>query len=227
MAVDSVVRRRGSGAAGLCVRPDESSRLLRAESSDAVKIRALVFSVKQCGTPAGGMLAGSVLPPLMLLYDWKVALSALLVLSILFAALAPAGSLGRPQGASQMGSPRAGAWSSLRLVLSDPAIRAVTASGVCLGIAQMGIATYLVVFLWKEVGYAPDQAGLVFSALHMSGIASRVVLGALTDRLASAKWVLFSICTVMAAGLYLMTEVSSGWSIGAGLWPRRRGRGQR
>ena len=36
-----------------------------------------VFSVKQSGTPLGGMLAGLLLPPLMVLYDWRVAVVAI------------------------------------------------------------------------------------------------------------------------------------------------------
>ena len=36
-----------------------------------------VFSVKQTGTPLGGMLAGLLLPPLMVLYDWRVAVVAI------------------------------------------------------------------------------------------------------------------------------------------------------
>ena len=37
--------------------------------------RPFVFSLKQCATPVGGMIAGALLPPLALLYDWRLALS--------------------------------------------------------------------------------------------------------------------------------------------------------
>ena len=180
-----------------------------------VRIRALVFSVKQCGTPAGGMLAGALLPPLMLLYDWRIALGLLLLFSIVLLAAAPLARLGGPEEGVAVGAggQLSRAWGSLRTVMAEPTIRAVTLSGTCLGLAQMGIATYLVVFLWQEVGYSPDRAGLVFAFLHVSGIASRVLLGALTDRLPSAKWVLVGICAVLAGSLYLTTTMTAAWPV--------------
>ena len=42
-----------------------------------VRWRAFVFSVKQCGTPAGGMIAGAALPPLTLAYGWQGAMLAI------------------------------------------------------------------------------------------------------------------------------------------------------
>ena len=43
----------------------------------------LVFSIKQTGTPMGGMLAGLLLPPLMGLYDWRIAVISIAAIPLL------------------------------------------------------------------------------------------------------------------------------------------------
>ena len=57
--------------------------------------RAFIFSLKQCATPVGGMLAGIVLPPLMLAYGWHSAMAIIPVVAIVLWLLAPVGRLGR------------------------------------------------------------------------------------------------------------------------------------
>ncbi len=178
------------------------------------KIRALIFSLKQCGTPAGGMLAGAVLPALMLAYGWQAAVLAIPAMGLVLLALAPIGGLGgRDASAGPGGAERGSALGAVKLVLGVPALRAMTFAGFGLAVCQMGLATYLVVFLWQSAGYAPAVAGLIFSVLHASGIGSRIALGFIADSLIAARWVLVLIGAVLSIALLLITGLHSGWPI--------------
>ncbi len=49
--------------------------------------RAMIFSIKQAGVPLGGIIAGLVLPPIVVAFGWQAALlvSGLFVLAIILA----------------------------------------------------------------------------------------------------------------------------------------------
>ena len=178
------------------------------------KTRALVFSLKQCGTPAGGMLAGAILPALMLSYGWQAAVLAIPAMGIVLLVLAPFGSLGgRDLSAESQGGGRQNPFSAIKLVLTVPALRAMSFAGFGLAVCQMALATYLVVFLWQSAGYAPAVAGLIFSVLHASGIASRIALGFIADSLIPARWVLVLIGAVLSVALMAIAGLDSGWPI--------------
>lgn len=178
------------------------------------KSRALVFSLKQCGTPAGGMLAGSALPPIILLYGWQEAMGLLAVACVVLILVSPFGGMDVTERSS------AGRWfdgpqmlASLRNVIADGGVRAITLMGLCLGVIQLGVATYLVVFLWQEVGFSVERAGLIFAALHVSGIVSRLILGSVADRLIAARWLLVWIGVTLSLALILMTQLSADWPL--------------
>jgi predicted MFS family arabinose efflux permease len=200
------------GAATGPMNPTGSQVLARITTSD---IRALVFSLKQCGTPGGGMLAGSLLPLLALEFGWRDAMLALPLMAGLLVVLIPFGRLGGPVASSGADTSLRGALVAIRTTLIDPAIRAVTITGFGLAVCQMGLTTYLIVFLWSDAGYSPAQAGLVFAVLHVSGIASRIVLGVIADRVLSTRWVLVLISFVLGAALMLIANLTDEWPITA------------
>ena len=178
------------------------------------RIRALVFSIKQCGTPAGGMLAGTLLPILMLAYDWRVAVASIPVFAVVLIVLAPLGALGgRENGSAPSQGHLRDAVSAVKEAMGDPAIRAVTFAGLCLAGCQMALGTYLVVYLWQGVGYTPEQAGLVFATLHVAGIVSRIVCGAIADRYIAARWILVMMAMTLCIALLLIMNLSSAWPV--------------
>lgn len=177
--------------------------------------RSFIFSLKQCATPGGGIVAGVLLPPLMLAYGWQTAILVIPLFAFVLLIIAPFGRLGsRPTALASSESPVIQVVSAIKLVLSDHAIRAVTFTGVALAIGQMGSATYLVVYLWREVGFSEAAAGLVFAVLHLSGVISRLVLGAIADRFVSARWALVFICVTLAASLVVTSQFAQSWPVG-------------
>lgn len=176
--------------------------------------RSLIFSLKQCSTPAGGMLAGAILPPLMIAWNWKLAVLVIPIAGAILILFSPLGRLGKREVHTSVSrfSLRE-TLSSVVAVMRDPAIRSITIAGTCLAGAQMGLATYLVVYLWSEVGLAEAVAGLVFSALHLSGITSRIVLGFFADRIGSARRILAALCAVLAFALIGAGQFNNQWPL--------------
>ncbi len=170
--------------------------------------RALVFSLKQCATPAGGMLAGALLPVLIEAADWRYAMLALAAATAVLVLAAPFGRLGAARPDAQTG---AAPIKDLRTTFADPSVRAVSGAGFALAICQMGLVTYLVVFLWREAGYTPTEAGLIFSALHLSGIGARVALGFVADRLIPTRRLLCLLAVLLAMALVAITQLDAGW----------------
>ena len=203
------------GCASGPMNPSGSAVLVRVTPT---RFRALVFSLKQCGTPMGGMLAGTVLPALMLTFDWQFAIWSIPAIAVLAVLLTPFGRMGGRELAAQPpvqpGGPSATRSDSVvRLLWSDPGLRAITIFGFGLAVCQMALATYLVVYLWREAGYSPAQAGLVFAVLHIAGIVARVLLGALADRWMATRWVLVTIGFVLAGVLLAVAAISSAWPV--------------
>lgn len=199
-----------------------------------VSQRALVFSLKQCATPAGGVFAGVLLPPLMLALNWYWAMASVAVVAIVFAIIVRLPEAGKlpdadsaghsekhPDAVSQQQTKSAAdnrfslskTQHSMQKVWNVHELRSLTIAAVGLATAQMGLAAYLVVYLWREVGFSEAAAGLVFAGLHLSGISARIGLGLIADRLASSRAILTGLCILLAAALLLCSLFTQHWPL--------------
>ena len=177
------------------------------------KNRAMIFSIKQCGTPAGGVLAGVALPFLISELGWSYAIMVMpIMLGLLLAAAAPFSQLGpapprEARTSFSLREPVRAVTGTLKL----SAIRAVAIGGMGLAACQLAMATYLPVYLWREVGYSETAAGLTFATLHIAGIVSRIVLGGIADRWVSSRVILIAIAGVMALTLVTIGYFEKDW----------------
>jgi MFS family permease len=164
------------------------SRILARHSPD--RWRPLVFSIKQTGTPVGGMLAGLLLPPLMALYDWRiaVALVTLLPLTALFGLQLVRSDLDDDRDPSFPVN-IAGIVDSLRVIVTDRTLSTLVLAGFLYTFVQMAILTYIVIYLEEANGLPTAFAGAIFAIIHGSAIPARVFWGAIAGRLLSC-WVL-------------------------------------
>ena len=192
--------------------PTGSHVLARVSPSDW---QPFVFSIKQCGTPAGGMLAGLVLPPLMLLYDWQLALAVIPAAAALCIVLVGLAAQPRQPRATAARFSVAAALGALRLVTRDRILRRFVSCGMAFAAGQMAITTYIVVYLWSEIGLAMDMAGLIFSVVHGAGIAARIVLGAIAGRWVSSRALLVLLGLVMACGATGLALSNADWPVPA------------
>lgn len=170
----------------------------------------VVFSLKQTGVPAGGALAGAVVPPIVIVFGWKGAAFAVaavcLVLALGLQALR--GRLDADRDRSKpLGRDLAG---PLRLVLRTPALRRLAFLAFAYSSVQMSLVAYLVTFLVEAGHRSLVVAGAVLAATQVSGIVARVIWGAVSGTLLSPRALLTILGIVMSAASVAVAMFSPG-----------------
>lgn len=175
----------------------------------------LVFSIKQAGVPIGGGLAGAVLPALSLLFGWRGAIEAMIVLCLLTAAaLQP----WRAEVDVDLDRDRRIGWHTalnpFLLVWRSADLRAIgIASGIMSGV-QMGLLAIYVTYLHQAIGLPLTVAGLALATAQIAGIVGRILWGTIADKTGRPLMVM----SVIAAGVALFAIVvgrfTPGWPLG-------------
>jgi MFS family permease len=183
-----------------------SSHLL-AQTTPAHRM-SLVFSIKQTGVPLGGVLAGALVPGLLVL-GWRGALLAVAAANVACALIAqplraPLDADRRPDRPLVLGSLA----QPIRIVLANPALRLLAGCSFLFSIAQLSLTTYLVTYLHDALGYGLVAAGLALSVAQTAGVVGRVLWGWVADRWMGARRMLaalaglVSVSAVLTAGLH-------------------------
>ena len=162
---------------------------------------SLVFSLKQTGVPLGSMLAGALVPPLLLIVNWQASLTAVALVCVLCAWL----SQGlRADLDSDRQSDAPVHWRSLiqpiRLVLAHRALLTMASCSFMFSMVQLSLTTYLVTFLHDDLSYGLVAAGLALSATQIGGIGGRIAWGYVADRWMGAQRMLLLLASMMALG---------------------------
>ena len=136
--------------------------------------RTLIFSVKQAGTPLGGILAAVALPPVAIVFGWRVAL--------LLAALIVLGSIAavQPIRAGLDTDRDRGRRIGLRALLP------LSVLGATFAAVQGCFTAFMVTLLTTAHDYTLPEAGIVFACLLAGGFAGRIVLAWIADRTGAA-----------------------------------------
>jgi MFS family permease len=144
---------------------------------------SIIFSFKQTGVPLGSVLAGSLLPLIVLWGGWRAAALCVALASLALAlALQP---LRAALDSDRTPSARIGIGSlaePARLVASDRAGRPLALSSFFFASLQLCLGTYLVTYLTQERGFDLVRAGLALAAAQGAGIVARLIAGVLADR---------------------------------------------
>ena len=171
-----------------------------------------IFSLKQTGVPLGGVLAGALLPPLVLWGGWRLAALCVAAACVLLAAaLQPlrAGFDVDRAPATRVGL--ASLAEPARVALADRASRPLALSSFFFAALQLCLGTYLVAYLTAQQGYDLVQAGLTLAVTQGAGIAGRLLSGALADRSGRPRVVMGAMGCTMGA-----CAIASAF---AGHWP--------
>ncbi len=162
---------------------------------------SLVFSLKQTGVPLGSLLAGAIVPSMLLALSWHSSLAVVAAVCVLCAALSQPlrGELDQDR---QPSLPiRWGSWiAPIRLVLAHRALATMAACSFMFSMVQLSLTTYLVTFLHDDLNYALIAAGLALSATQLGGMAGRVAWGFVADRWLGARRMLLLLASLMALG---------------------------
>ena len=170
---------------------------------------ALVFSLKQTGVPLGSMLAGAVVPSLLLFLNWQASLLAVALVCVVCAwaaqhMRAELDSDRQPEARVQWGS----LVQPIHLVMAHRSLLTMASCSFMFSMVQLSLTTYLVTFLNAELAYGLVAAGLVLSATQMGGIGGRIVWGYVADRWLGARRMLLLLATLMALGALSATFLS-------------------
>ncbi|MHA1113151.1 MAG: MFS transporter [Alphaproteobacteria bacterium] len=174
----------------------------------------LLFSIKQTGVPGGAALAGILVPVLVLALGWRGALAAMAVIPLVLSLiLIPARA--RLDAERQADAPlfRGGVLEPLKLVLRDPAIRWLCIAGMIFAGVQLCFGTFWVVFLVEVVRVDLITAGVALSALQLSGVVSRVIMGWVADRFVAPRFLLAGVGFSSGATALLIATMAPGWSV--------------
>ncbi|MPY76718.1 MAG: MFS transporter [Alphaproteobacteria bacterium] len=178
--------------------------------------RPFVFSVKQCATPAGGMLAGIIVPAVLVRYGWQaavgtVALGAVLVILAIQPARRRLDAERPPLRRVSPGS----VIEPIKLVLRVRELRAISVMGYIYAGCQLTLASYLVVYLTERLALPIATAGALFAVFSFCGIPVRIFWGALAERVLSTRSILILTGFLMAAGFALTASFTRDWPVWA------------
>lgn len=177
--------------------------------------RNIVFSLKQTGVPAGGILAGLVTPALAVAFGWQAAIGGIAVVSLVFllalVRLRPGLDDDRDPTAPVFGRPLAG----LSLVLRVAPLRWLSVAVFFLSAVQLCLSAYLVIFLVKEGGLDFVTAGALLAATQAAGFAGRLLWGWLADRLGDGNGVMLAIAAIMLLAALATALVTPAWPLAA------------
>jgi sugar phosphate permease len=140
--------------------------------------RGLAMGVRQMGIPLGGSIAAMTLPPLAILFGWRVAFifTGAVAVGIGIAALA---LYEEPPANLPQGGPAA---SGIQDLLKRKEIWAVMLFSFIFGGAQWCYLTYLELYLIEILSYSITLASSLLALGQLSGAAGRILWGFLSDR---------------------------------------------
>jgi ACS family hexuronate transporter-like MFS transporter len=178
-----------------------------------VRERGIAMGIKQMGLTLGGVASALALPPIAAALGWRAAVGTCAVMLALPVALgwrvlAPLrGDVAAPRRAAEIQS-GAGVWWWAR----RPALLIFFATGLVLGMVQASVLSYLPLFTIQVLGFDKIGAGMLVACSQAGGAASRLLLGAASDRwLVDRRSVWLALLSTLGAVIFLAYAV----------WPAR------
>lgn len=178
--------------------------------------RPFFLSIKQSAQPAGTAIAGLLLPFLVALYDWRVAMLATGVVALLIAfAVQPLRNrIDGPRDPAR--TIRAGSIvEPIRLIWQEPKLRCLALSGFILSGTQVSLASYFVVYLTETLAFSLAVAGLLFTVMQVGGVLGRLGWGALADRHIPANLIMTGLCAGTALCCLTTALLADEWPVAA------------
>ncbi len=184
--------------------------------------RAMIFSIKQAGVPAGGIIAGLALPPIAEAFGWRISLLAagIFVLVVILCVQPMRAGLDADRKRDQSLALRtlfapANLLSSLSALAASTPLLRLGAAGACMAVGQGIWFAYLMTFAVSTLGYNLSAAGIVFAIMQATSVAGRILLGWLADRFGSPQRLLAVIGLASALTSLAMAFAGPNWPYSA------------
>lgn len=190
--------------------PASSHILVRASPP---RLLAIVFSLKQTGVPAGGAIAGAVVPVLVLGIGWQGAAIAigLACLALAFA-IEPTRARFDRELDSHARVSLASMFAPLGLV-KNPRLAEMAVASFVYGGVQITLVTYLVTFLTEVFAMSLVLAGLVMAVSQLASVVGRIAWGVVADRLLSRRTMLGLLGLGMGISAIVTLAASPAWPL--------------
>jgi MFS family permease len=179
-----------------------------------VRERGIAMGIKQMGLTLGGVAAALALPPIASSFGWRIAIGACSAVVALPVALAwrSLGAVGAGRPIAGPGAPAIGAGRDAWWWARRPALLVFFGAGLALGMAQGAVLSYLPLFTIQALGFDKIGAGLLVACSQAGGAASRLALGAASDRwLVDRRSVWLASTAAIGACLF---GAYAGWPVG-------------
>ncbi|HCU89266.1 MAG TPA: MFS transporter [Gammaproteobacteria bacterium] len=176
-----------------------------------LRARAFVFSLKQSGAPLGGLVAGLLIPSMVIAIGWRGAIGVSVAIALVSSlALQPLrtrlDSDRSPSAPIALASP----WHALCKLLQHSALRRLTLVAFCLASIQSILMAFLMIILIQQVGLEFQLAGAVFAASQAAGLVLRIIMGWVADRVLGAKPTLVLLGIGSSIAFFLLTQLGPG-----------------
>jgi ACS family hexuronate transporter-like MFS transporter len=176
--------------------------------------RGIAMGIKQIGLTLGGVASAVALPPIAAALGWRAAVGASALSLALPVILAWRALAGLDPGAAAGAASMSGV-GSVRRWARRPALLVFFASGLVLGMVQAAVLSYLPLFSIQGLGFDKIGAGLLVACSQAGGAASRLALGAASDRWLDGRRSVWLALTA-AIGACLFT-IYAAWPVSAPL----------
>ncbi len=171
----------------------------------------LIFSIKQCGVPIGGMLAGLLLPPITLAINWQAGMIVCgllaLGLSLLLQQVRGNWDAERENTAAIFARP----FDGFILIWHHPILRWLGLASLAYSAVQLSVTGFLVTYLVAEVNFTLLAAGSMLAVVQIAGACGRLAWGMLADRLRSGLLVLIINGAVAVVAAIATAAIAPDW----------------
>lgn len=197
---------------GFSVSTPSSSHLLARYSPP--RYAPLIFSIKQAGVPAGGLLAGVLVPLLLVLVGWKGAFVATGLGCIVIAvALQPARRRFDTDRRPHHLLKATEVWHNFRRMLRMPELRDLALCMFCFVGLQSLFCSYFVTIVTQELGKSLATANHIFSLAMSAAIFARIFWGWIGSAILAARTLLSLLALGMGMAAVLTGLYDPSWSV--------------
>ena len=178
------------------------------------KWRPMIFSIKQTGMPAGSAIAGSLLPVIVIAFDWRLAILTAGTMALIVAiSIQPLrqrlDAIHRPTRTIHAGD----IVNPLKLIWRQPRLRCLAVIAFAYSGCQVAITAFYVVYLTAVLALPLTIGGLIFTVLQIGAIIGRLLWGAFADRFFPANKVLVWLGVASGILSIIAGQFAPGWSI--------------
>ncbi len=177
-----------------------------------------LFSVRQAGVPAGGVLAASIAYYTLQGYGWAAPLTGALIpvaLTTLFLFNTPP-RYNRARLLEPFSAGKLFDWQNIvrpvRNIRQVDGLPTLVAAGTGLAMGHGAVTQFLVIYLNSALSLSVTRCALLFAIMQSCAIAGRVVIGTLADRFTSPMMALRMLAPLSALACITLASFDPQWS---------------